>query len=649
MNKIEISIPKGILFLGNYSQLTSKLPHGKYILNKVMTGCGATTMFLADSVWTVLCSPRRELIYCKANSKMFKGKVHLFGYNGDVPIDDVMTKINSMKQYIGSVLPSPFSNAVMPPKILVTYDSLKHVIQGLNEMGLLDKFRFVVDEFQTIFTDAAFRGDIEAEFMENLQYAPTVVYLSATPYLIDYLDQLDEFNQLPYVELNWPPESTHKTYITPEPYYNGSPSRTIDRIINKFKHDGYFEEVMDSNGVLHRSTQAVFFVNEVKFIISTIKKNKLLPSEVNVICANNNDNDKKLNKIGICVGHAPKEGEPHCTYTFCTKAAFEGVDFYSPDAFTYIFSNANIERLAVDISLDLAQIMGRQRLPSNVFRYSAKFYYTTLIRYTEADKKAFFDKIMAKVEETNDAIQDYEASNSRKKRRDARKYRNSQEKEKYENDYITVVDDKVTKEPKFVFNKYVWVNELRAWQVQSEQYLNGTLVMASVNNTFGLNQTTSNNLVNVFLQSFVGSFENKMRMYAEFLTAHPECKDELQRRIEIPSEIKGYFNALGIDRLRALSWKEASIKSFLASQAQTSSIVKTIVVATFTKDWYSLSETKLLLQGIYNQLNLKKQATATDLEEYIECEEKKRTSAVSGKRERGYQLLHNKTTQTKQV
>jgi anti-sigma B factor antagonist len=43
-------------------------------------------------------------------------------------------------------------------------------MQGLKEMGLLDQFRFVVDEFQTLFTDAAFRGDVEAEFMENLQY-----------------------------------------------------------------------------------------------------------------------------------------------------------------------------------------------------------------------------------------------------------------------------------------------------------------------------------------------------------------------------------------------------------------------------------------------------------------------------------------------
>lgn len=639
MNKTKIDIPKGILYLGNYPQLESKLPQGKYILNKVMTGCGATTMFLADGVWTVLCSPRRELIHCKANSKMFKGRVHRFGFNGDNPVDDVISRINGMKQYITSILPSPFSKTVLPPKILVTYDSLKYVIQGLVEMGILDKFRFVVDEFQTIFTDAAFRGDIEAEFMENLQYASSVVYLSATPYLEDYLDVLDEFNRLPYVELVWPSESTHRTNIVPELYYNGSATKTIARIISKFRRYGYFEEIIDENGNLHKSTQAVFFVNHVKFIIDTIKKNKLTSSEVNIICSNANDNDRKLEKAGLCVGHAPKEGEPHCTFTFCTKAAFEGVDMYNPDAFTYIFSNVNMEHLALDISLDLAQIMGRQRLDNNVFRYSAKLFFKTLMHYTPEERKAFFANINAKVEETNEAIQDFEScTNPKKRKREARKFRNSQEKEQYQNDYITVVDDKITKEPKFVFNKYVWVNELRSWQVQSEQYLNGTLVMASINKTFTQNQSNSVNFADVFLRGFTGSFENKMKMYAEFLTAHPECKDELQRRVEIPTEIKGYFNTLGIDRLRSLSWKEASIKSYLTSIVQSDQMIKPMVIASFTKDWYSFEEVKVILQSIYDQFTPRKKATATDLTDYLKCVEKKRT--VSGKRKRGYEILH---------
>ena len=45
MNKTIITIPNGIYYLGDYPQLLNILPmSGNYIINKVITGCGATTM-----------------------------------------------------------------------------------------------------------------------------------------------------------------------------------------------------------------------------------------------------------------------------------------------------------------------------------------------------------------------------------------------------------------------------------------------------------------------------------------------------------------------------------------------------------------------------------------------------------------------------
>ena len=58
----------------------------------------------------------------------------------------------------------------------------------------------------------------------------------------------------------------------------------------------------------------------------------------------------------------------------------------------------------------------------------------------------------------------------------ASKFRNSQQQENYKNDYITVIDDKVSNQLQVVFNKYVMLNEIRAWEVQREQYINGTYV-----------------------------------------------------------------------------------------------------------------------------------------------------------------------------
>ena len=66
MNKRIISIPEGVFYLTDYQYLSSQLTDRCYILNKVMTGCGATTFFLSDNKATVLCVPRRELAFCKA-------------------------------------------------------------------------------------------------------------------------------------------------------------------------------------------------------------------------------------------------------------------------------------------------------------------------------------------------------------------------------------------------------------------------------------------------------------------------------------------------------------------------------------------------------------------------------------------------------
>lgn len=638
MNKTNISMPPGILYLGNYPELINQLPQGSFIFNKVMTGCGATTMFLKDSVPTILCSPRKEMIYCKATSDDFVGRVHLFGAQS--PKSDVLTKINDMKHYVQSTLPTPFGPSGIIPKILVTYDSTKHVLQGLDELGYKENFRIVVDEFQTLFTDAAFRGDTEAEFMEKISNIelPTV-YLSATPYIEDYLDQLDNFKNLPYVELVWPDSSKHHTNVVSRRYIRGSKKETITGIIEKYRTKGYFEELMDSLGNICKATQAVFFVNDVSFIKSVIEKNKLKPDDTLVICADCSKNEKTLSKVGFKIGHAPKENHPHPTFTFATKCAYEGTDFYHPNAYTYVFSEIreNLANMAIDISLDLPQILGRLRSDNNVFKYSATLFYKTVPEFSVDARNEFYNKIKEKDTETREAVNDFNnTTDKRKRNREARKYRNAQKVEKYQNDYISVVDDKENQEPVLVFNMYVMLNEIRAWQVQRDQFLNGTYVMNSVSQAFSNSTTVTSQKVNVFLSTYCGTFEECMKMYAEFLDTNPECKGELQMCTQVPICIKEYYNILGTDRLRALSWKEANIRASL--NAKPMQDTKTLVLSEFTSQWYSLSDIKKKLQKVYETCSPGRIAKATDIKDYFMCKESKRKIA-DGKRENGYELI----------
>ena len=66
MNKITLKVPKGIRRLTQWKNLDKILPtNGKFIVNKLLTGCGFTYKYLTDETPVILLSPRLELIHSK--------------------------------------------------------------------------------------------------------------------------------------------------------------------------------------------------------------------------------------------------------------------------------------------------------------------------------------------------------------------------------------------------------------------------------------------------------------------------------------------------------------------------------------------------------------------------------------------------------
>ena len=65
MNQLQIiNMPKGCRYMSDYSQLIDNiLPiDGKFILNKTLTGCGGTSLFLNSSLSVVIISPRIQVL-----------------------------------------------------------------------------------------------------------------------------------------------------------------------------------------------------------------------------------------------------------------------------------------------------------------------------------------------------------------------------------------------------------------------------------------------------------------------------------------------------------------------------------------------------------------------------------------------------------
>ena len=631
MIKHYIDLPEGLHFLEDYGELESKLfNYGTCILNKAVTGCGATTMFLADPLPTILCSPRKALMFCKANSKRFKDKIYLFRNEKDPDDASVIGLENRMMEYIRDC-----DNKHMPPKILVSYDSFRHVVQRLTEDGSLGRYQIIVDEAQALFTDAAFKGDVSIEFLENLQGKKNrIIFMSATPYLEAYLDMLPEFQNLPYVQLVWQPSSLQPTNIVNKGYYRGSLSATVKRIIDKYRAEGFFEEkVVNGNYVCAR--EALFFVNNVRAITGIIKSNGLTPADTTVICAMTEKNRKALQQIGFTIGHAPQEDEPgpRTPFTFVTKCSFEGTDFWT-QAYTYIFSDITVSTMVVDIALDLPQIMGRQRDETNPFKYDATFYCKTDPSFVGKTDEEIQADISKKERVSLKWIANFNAADPEVQENLAEGKRDQQERLNFTKDYVAVIDDAELGVSRVAFNSLAQCNEIRAWELRKTTYFNGCLVLRAIQDISV--PDIDYPLTPAFLATFTGDFEQRMKAYCVFLDQHPEYLSKLESLPQIPMEMKEYYRTLGHAGISAESYVEAGIRRRIERNIRQGELEAEIVKSFVPGKFYSNPDAKIIIQGIFDHLGFPLTAKASELEKQTALPAKKVTKTIDGKRVEGY-------------
>ena len=631
MIKHYIQLPEGLHYLEDYKELEPMLfNYGTCILNKAVTGCGATTMFLDDPLPTILCSPRKALMFCKANSKRFKGRIYLYRNESDPDDARPIDLMNRMLEYIREC-----DRKKVAPKVLVSYDSFPNAARALIQNGSLERFQIIVDEAQTLFTDAAFKGDVSIEFLENLQgMTNRIIFMSATPYLEAYLDMLPQFQNLPDVELQWHPSSLEATNIVKEKYDNGRLGATVKRLIGKYRDKGFFEEKI-WNGQRVQAEEALFFLNNVKAIVDIIKANGLTPADTTIICAINDKNKTALKKIGFEIGHAPQEGEPRTPFTFVTKCSFEGTDFWT-QAYTYVFSDITVKTMVVDITLDLPQIMGRQRDDSNPFKYDATIFYKTdpsQIGKTDAE---IIDDITKRQRVSLKWIDNYNAAEPELQENLAGDKRGQQEILNFTRDYVAIIDDATQGTRRVAFNHLAMCNEIRAWDLRKTTYFNGCQVLRAINDITVPDQNYPD--TPLFLDAFMatGNFSQRMKVYCDFLDVHPEYLPKLESLPQVPMEMKKYYRDIGPDAIRSAGYEKAGICSYMGMVERAGELEAAIVSAFQPGRFYSNPEAKLILQGIYDGLGFPLTAKATDLEKQTALPVKKVTKTIAGKRVEGY-------------
>ncbi len=673
INKLnDYVVPRGIRFI---SELGTdfrfyKLPV-KCIINKQLPGCGFTEYCLRGPENVILCSPRKMLLKNKKDQHGREVYLVVNELEKEVAVDKDLSKVDKSQAFIDTLKEMVHGkdtvyNRLMneikdylgerkylgkPAKILVTYDSYRIVKDILTSLGIFQSFYTIIDEFQTILHDSKFKSDTELDFLYHLQQSHSALFVSATPMLEEYLNMLDEFDGLPYINMDWGKEdSTRVLRPSLKVLTMKSVGTKLPEIIQSYK-DGNFERAIRMvNGYPREiiSDEAVFYVNSVNHITSIIKKCELKPEEVNILCSDTPDNLKKIQKkLGkkFKIGEVPLEGEKPKMFTFCTRTVYLGADFYSLCARSFIFSDSNIDSLAVDISEDLPQILGRQRLFANPWKNEAIFYYRSTCDYRKISQKEFDKEIERKKRATNNLLRSFESAPDDAKFDLAEKYQKDAKASNYKDDYIAVNEHQGgTLIP--VLNNLVLVNEIRAFRIQQIDYKDRFTVFSTIHNSLSSDDII-NQRVSEFLEQYqkLGTFKAKLRYLCEF-GFNDNVISIVLDQIGEHDNIKSYYTALGPQKLRALGYDRYKIEKELGIVTFSYELLESTIYNEFkVGDKLTLSGIKDRLGYLYSSINYTAVPKATDLEKFFEVRpiviyEKKDNG--SRKQIKGYELLKKK-------
>lgn len=633
MKKIQISVPSGIKYLSDWDKLWELLPNDRaFILNKRICGCGATEMYIRSDKKVILAGPRKHLLYNKY-SQHLSDSLHLYRFQGDKK-KYFESKTGSEKEILtfNSELQEYIKHG--GKKILTTYDSLGKIMEVLVGLGEnLSEWIVVVDEFQVIFYDCHFKPTTEYELSEVLQKFTQVIYLSATPFLESYLDMTVQFKSLPIYELLWPESMTKLPDV--EVIKSRKPVLELCKeLIEKYRSGNGRSTMV--NGEEFIAKEAVFYINSVSEIIKIIKRSGLRPEETTIICSSKSDNIKKLDELSRQTGmkfrieEIPGKGEPHKMFTFCTSTVYVGADFYSTNAYSYIFANPKVSSMTIDVSVDLQQIIGRQRLEENPFRNSATLYYNT--REAKVTKEALEKSIKEKNDSTNRQIENYEAAPH--KNDQLQIMENTIRQQGHKEHYCCIVKDK-DNNVRIVKNEILEIAERRAWEVSDQIYRSDFSMYRALSS--GVNVIRATDSDNPEIQKLFSEwnkdcqFSRKAKMYCELHDTIPDLLDECTF---IEKKFKTYYDALGKEGFKALHWREDYIRQAIEpapfDKLPKDKIAEELIKVLRVGKDYTKAEVKELLQNIYSKLDIPGNPSASDISDYLTCED--RTNRMEGKK-----------------
>lgn len=606
MRKHTFEVPIEARYLSEIDRF--ELPNG--ILDKGITNCGATTVAIEDCHKTIICSPRNNLIINK--HEQHKGTMLVIGAGGE----------GRVMEYLSSA---------ETPKILTSFDSFAKVARCIADKS---DWRVVVDECQYLIIDSSFKSETEMGFLKILEEFPYVTYLSATPLLDKYIGQMEHFKDKDYYELHW--QNVEKIGVVREKAKK--PVDSALEIVRNYKK-GIFPSI-SIGGETAYSKECVIYLNSVTNISDIIKQAGLSPDEVNIIVGNSSENDKLIAKIGdgFSRGRIPMKGEPHKMFTFCTSTAFAGCDFYSTCASTFVISDCHRRNTTIDIATDLVQIAGRQRLEENPFRKMLHFIYNA--SYYDFDDEEFESELARKMRLTLADVDNYNSITDSELREHKIKEVYKMQKMLDYSEVFTMYDKHTDR---FVFNDMAYLSCRYAYDVQRFNYQNGISLRCELeNNNFEMlgNQYYAEYAEQLTEMTRREPFTERMKRYCGLKESRKNFNLALMMLDEKYPELKMFYEELGADKIKALSYKESALKNEVATRQKNGVIRNELCRALEVGKSYPSTDIKEIMNGIYAKLGVKKKGKVEDLRTLYGFDVKlvKETTA-DGSRKNRYRIL----------
>lgn len=319
-------------FLGELEPFKSKGLPGDSIIQKEITGCGATTLELYFDRNSIIIEPNLPVILGKAkklNKNRRKNKLVL-AVHDSVTVDDIKAHIDK---------------CTGNKKILTTPEGFEKVINALGDTALKEYF-LLFDECEKAIQDISYRDRIISP-MDLFFSFKDKAFVSATP----IIPSDPRFQDFEHVIIK--PDYTYKHQIKVYPTNN---------IIFQLK------KIFDSYHEYGQPTSRKFFI----FFKSTLRIKHIVQglelTDHSIYCSETSVKDLKKNSISNVYDRVNSN---FSNYNFFTSRFFSAVDFdytdYNCNPIIIMISDPlAIEHTVIDPETEAIQIIGRFREPERV-------------------------------------------------------------------------------------------------------------------------------------------------------------------------------------------------------------------------------------------------------------------------------------------